>query len=138
MNAFINAINAALTAAHDYNEAIVKARECPEVKGKDADTVRAALLPIVAKKYDVPVIDGERKAKGTKVLDKTAAKYNTAKSALQRLTADIIGKVADKGEPPLSVPRHIAALAKQLADACEEYEQAKRLAATAIAEAFAK
>ena len=136
MSAFINAINAALTAAHDYNDAIVKARECTEVKGKSEEAVRAAVLPIVAKRYAVPVIDGERKAKGTKVLDKTAEKYNTAKSALQRLVADIVGASNGKGEE-LEVPEHIMALAAKLAKACNEYEQARKLAATAVAAAFA-
>lgn len=137
MNTFINAINAALNAATAYGKAIEDARQCPEVKGKGEDVVRAALLPIVAKFYAVPVIDGAGKAQGKKVLDKDAPKYEAAKKALQRLLADIMGKGSDKGEE-LQVPKHIAALAAQLAQACAEYEQSRKLASTALANAFAK
>lgn len=124
----------ALHCADLYGDTIAFMRG--KLKGKSADTVRATLLPVVGKHYAVPVIDGERKAKGTKVLDKTAEKYNTAKSALQRLVADIVGASNGKGEE-LEVPEHIMALAAKLAKACNEYEQAKRLAATAVAAAFA-
>ena len=137
MQAFINAINAALNAANVYVDAIAEARNCPEVKGKSEEAVRAALLPVVAAFYAVPLIDGDGKAKGRKVLDKAAPKYEAAKKALQRLLGDLMGKGSDKGEE-LEVPEHIAALAAKLAKACAEYEQARKLASTAIAAAFAK
>jgi hypothetical protein len=137
MQAFINAINAALNAAKVYGDAIAEARNCPEVKGKSEEAVRAALLPVVAAFYAVPLIDGDGKAKGRKVLDKAAPKYEAAKKALQRLLGDLMGKGSDKGEE-LEVPEHIAALAAKLAKACNEYEQARKLASTAIAAAFAK
>lgn len=38
----------------------------------------------------------------------------------------------------IAVPKHIAALAAQLATACQEYEGARKLATTAVANAFAK
>lgn len=137
MSDFITAINAALNAANAYGDAIAEARNCPEVKGKGEEAVRAALLPVVAAFYAVPLIDGEGKAKGRKVLDKAAPKYEAAKKALQRLMGDLMGKGSDKGEE-LEVPEHIAALAAKLAKACNEYEQARKLASTAIAAAFAK
>jgi hypothetical protein len=137
MSAFITAINAALNAAHAYGDALAKARECPEIKGKGEEAVRAALLPVVGAYYAVPLIDGEGKAKGRKVFDKAAPKYEAAKKALQRLLSDLMGKAVDKGEE-LEVPPHIAKLAAQLAQACAEYEQARKLASTAIAAAFAK
>jgi hypothetical protein len=137
MSDFITAINAALNAAHAYGEGLAKARTCPEVKGKSEEAVRAALLPVVAAFYAVPMIDGDGKAKGRKVLDKAAPKYEAAKKALQRLLGDLMGKGSDKGEE-LEVPEHIAALAAKLAKACNEYEQARKLASTAIAAAFAK
>lgn len=130
-------INAALDAAHAFATAVAEARKCPEVKDKDADGVREALLPIVAKYYGVALVDGQRKAAGRKVLDKDAASYEAANKALQRLTKAIIGEGSDKAEE-LTVPRHIAALAAQLAAACNEYEQARKLGATALANAFAK
>ena len=134
---FAKHITDALDAAVAYGTAMDAARKCPEVKGKSEDVVRVALLPIVAKFYAVPMVEGAGKAQGKKVLDKTAEKYEAAKKALQRLLADIMGNTADKGEE-LQVPKHIAALAAQLAEACAEYEQARKLASTALANAFAK
>ena len=80
----------ALNAANNYAEAIDGLRKlCAKL---DRDAARAEMLPIVAAFYKVPVVDGERKAAGTKVLDKDAPRYLAAKMALQRLLADIYGK----------------------------------------------
>lgn len=124
----------ALHCADLYGETIAFMRG--KLKGKSEDSVRATLLPIVGSHYAVPVVDGAGKAQGKKVLDKTAEKYEAAKKALQRLVADIMGKGSDKGDE-LEVPEHIAALAAKLAKACAEYEQARKLASTALANAFA-
>ena len=130
-------ITTTLDAAHAYSDGIAQARAHKSCKGKTPEELRPILLPIVAKYYAVPVIEGERKAKGTKVFDKDAKGYEAAKKALQRLIADIAGKTnADKEE--IEVPAHIAKLAAQLAQACAEYEQARKLASTALANAFAK
>lgn len=134
---FATHITAALNAATTYGAAIEEARQCPEIKGKGENVVRAALLPIVAGFYTVPLVDGAGKAQGKKVFDKAAPKYEAAKKALQRLLSDLMGKGSDKGDE-LEVPEHIAALAAKLAKACAEYEQARKLASTAIAAAFAK
>jgi len=130
-------IHNALNAAYAYNDEIVKARET--LKGKGADEVREALLPIVASypKFMVPLVDGQRKAAGKKVLDSTHAKYEAANKALQRLVKDILGVTKGQTEE-LAVPAHIAKLAAQLAAACNEYEEARKLANTALAAAFAK
>lgn len=128
-------IRNALNAAHSYGDSIQQARISLN-KCKSSDEIRTILLPIVADYYSVPVIEGERKAKGTKVLDKTAVKYEAAKKSLQRLVGDIVGDSAAKKEE-IEVPRHIAALAAQLAKACMEYEQARRIASTALSGAFA-
>ena len=64
--------------------------------------------------------------------------------AIDRATADFryhIVRPDAKGAKPsdeLAVPKHIAALAAQLAMACAEYEGARKLASTAVANAFAK
>jgi hypothetical protein len=128
-------IHTAINHAFAYEEQIELART--ELKGKGEADVRLALLPIVASypKYNVPMVDGKGKAEGKKVLDSTHPKYETAKKAYNRLVADIMGKTAGKGEG-LAVPAHIAKLAKALAEACKEYEQARKLASTAVAEAF--
>ena len=81
----------ALKSVHAYAEAIEGLRKA--LKGKGRDKVRATLLPYVAAFYGVPVIDGEGKAQGTMVLDKTHEKYEGARKALSRLTDSISGEV---------------------------------------------
>ena len=133
----INAIiTAALNAAKSYAEAIEAARNHPECKGKDADALRPVLLPIVAGYYAVPVKEGEGKAKGRKVLDKEAPKYEACNKALQRLIADIVGKTSAKDE--VEIPAEVLAAAAKLVKLANEYEGARSLAARALAAAFAK
>ena len=87
----------ALNSATSYAEAIDGLRQlCAKL---DRDAARAEILPIVAAFYKVPVIDGERKALGAKVLDKDAAGYETAKRAVSKLLADIYGEPKTKAEP---------------------------------------
>lgn len=87
----------ALNAASNYADAIDGLRKaCTKL---DRDAARAEILPVVAAYYKVPVVDGAGKAQGTKVLDKEAAAYETAKKALQRLLADIYGSATAKAEP---------------------------------------
>lgn len=130
-------ITTAINHAVAYDEQITLARA--ELKGKSEGDVRTALLPIVAAhpKYNVPVIDGEGKAKGTKVLDKTAEKYETAKKALQRLVADIMGKTADKGDK-YEIPEDMLAAAAKLVKLAQGYDEKvmRSLAAQALAAAW--
>lgn len=137
MTAFINAINTALNAATAYSKAIEEARQCPEVKGKGEDVVRAALLPIVAGFYAVPLVDGAGKAQGKKVLDKDAPKYEAAKKALQRLLADIMGKGSDKGDK-YEIPEEMLAAAAKLVKLAQGYDEKimRSLAAQALAAAW--
>lgn len=150
MNAFnikkhIEAMNAGTLSVEDAGDGALHCADVygatidymrSKLKSKSKDAVRARLFPVVAAHYDVPVIDGKGKAKGTKVLDSSAEGYEAAKKALQRLVADIVGKSDGKKEE-LEIPAHIAELAAKLAKACNEYEQARKLASTAIAAAFA-
>ena len=76
-------ITTALNSALAYGEAIELARK--DAKGMTRDAVRDVILPIVASKFAVALKDGEGKAKGAKVLDKDAPKYEAAKKAAQRL-----------------------------------------------------
>lgn len=135
----VNAVvHAALIAAHSYGDRIAELRT--HYQGKAQDEVRTALLPIVASfdKYQVPVIDGKGKAKGSKVLDKAHANYEACKKALQRLTADICGDAAGKTEEEeIEIPEEILAAAAALAALCQEYEGARKLASKAVALAFA-
>lgn len=62
-------------------------RDLPKAREKG----RAVLLPCVASFYAVPIVDGEGKAKGQKVFDSSAPKYEAAKTALRRMVNDIYG-----------------------------------------------
>ena len=69
-------------------------------------------------------------------------KYEAAKTTVRDVMLNLQGTTrrqatSDKAEP-IEVPAHIAALAAKLAAACAEYEQARKIAATAVAQAFAK
>jgi len=130
-------VHAALSAAHTYGEKIAALQAI--YKGKKPEAVRAALLPQVASfpKYAVPVIPGEGKAKGTMVLDSEHKNYEACRKALGRLVKDIVGGGSAKAEE-VEVPAEVLAAAAKLAKLCAQYEGARKLASTAIAQAFAE
>jgi len=67
------------------------------------------------------------------------ADAETAKRACNRFIERIIGEGKEKTKADsIEVPAHIAKLAAQLAKACNDYEQARKIANTAVAQAFAK
>lgn len=133
-------VHATLDSAHAYGAGIAQLRK--DFKGKDAQAIRAALLPCVASysKYGVPLVAGSGKAEGTKVLDKEHKNYEACRKALGRLVNDIMGKSSGATEQAeeLEVPEEILKAAQRLAKLCAEYEGARKLASTAIAQAFAK
>lgn len=102
-------INNALASAKAYADAIESARK--DAKGMTRDAVRTAILPTVASFYGVAVKAGEGKAEGTKVLDKDAPKYETARKALQRLLSDIVPSESSGKKETVSAPK---ALVKKL------------------------
>lgn len=128
----------ALNNADKFSTDISAIRNDDAVKAviTDREALRALLLPHVAAKRGCAVVPGERKAKGKMVLDSASPNYNTTKSDLDRLVKSVMGASSGKSEE-LEVPEHIAALAAKLAKACAEYEQARKLASTAVAAAFA-
>lgn len=130
-------VHAALDAAHTYAERITELRKV--YKGKTADEIRVDILPAVAsyKKYQVPVVKGEGKAEGTMVLDKEHKAYEACRKALQRIVKDILGESSGSTEE-IEVPEEILKAAQRLAKLCAEYEGARKLASTAVAQAFAK
>ena len=106
---------------------------------------RPVVMEWASKKYGVPLVESKSpRNKGEMVLDRAAEKFEAAKKAAQRLL-EALGGDADAQAKPASnkagqgveIPVHIAALAAKLAAACLEYEQSKKLAAQAVAEAFA-
>jgi hypothetical protein len=102
-------INNALASASSYAKAIDAARK--DAKGMTRDAVRTAILPTVAAYYAVPVKAGEGKAEGTKVMDKDAPKYETARKALQRLLSDVCPSESSAKKEVVTAPK---ALVKKL------------------------
>ena len=96
-------INNALSSAKAYASAIESARK--DAKGMTRDAVRIAILPVVASFYAVPVKAGEGKAEGTKVMDKDATKYETARKALQRLLSDICPSESSAKKEAVTAPK---------------------------------
>ena len=132
-------IHAALDNAFTYAEKIALLQVA--FKGKTADQIRDAIRPDVAsyKKYAVPFVDGKGKAVGTKVLDKDHPQYENCRKAVTNLTKAIVGVTSDTTETEeIEVPAEILKAAERLAKLCAEYEGARKLASTAIAQAFAK
>jgi hypothetical protein len=130
-------VHAVITAAFAYGEGIEQLRKA--FKGKERDVISKAIIGDVAShvKYQVPLVKGEGKAEGTMVLDKGHAKYEACRKALQRIVNDIMGK-SSAAKEEVEVPAEILAVAAKLAKMCAEYEDARKLASTAIAQAFAK
>jgi hypothetical protein len=132
-------IHDALDSAFTYAEKVALLQKA--FKGKTADQIRDAIRPDVAsyKKYAVPFVEGQGKAVGTKVLDKEHPQYENCRKAVTNLTKAIVGVTSDTTETEeIEVPAEILKAAERLAKLCAEYEGARKLASTAIAQAFAK
>ena len=82
--------NTLVLNALSTGEAYVKAIEAlkASLKGKKYDSAYALVMPIVATKYTVPLVDGKGKAKGRKVMKSTAKSYEAAKDAIQVILKD--------------------------------------------------
>lgn len=112
---------------------------------KTLEDCKPVVMEWASKKYNVALVESKSpRNKGEMVLDRAAEKFEAAKKAAQRLLealggdADAPAKAAsNKAGEGVEIPAHIAALAAKLAAACLEYEQSKKLAAQAVAEAFA-
>ena len=91
INSIASLVKLALDAVTTYNEGIAGLKAHLS-KGTHAEA-RAALLPHIASHpdYNTPLVDGKKKALGTKVLDKDHANYETARKALGRLVHDVMG-----------------------------------------------
>ena len=140
----LKAVEAGRAALAQYNEAIKAAR--PALKGKSEDAVRETIKPILSAFYAVPLIEGQRKAKGTKVFDSTAPQYEAAKAALRKVTEDLMGSGSDKADKPKAdqyeIPAELLKAAQALVELAQQYgDDAKvhrALAAQAVALAFTK
>ena len=78
------------------------------LKRKSRETVRATLMPLVGKFWTVKLVDGESKAKGSKVFDSSAENYENAKRDLYDLVVGICGKASSSGsKEAVAVPRKL-------------------------------
>ena len=100
--------------------------------GCDRDTVKATLLPIVAK-YENVALKVQGSGRVVMTGDKTAV--NTATRKLNRLIDAIVAKADDaKAKEEIEVPADVLAAAAAFWALCAEYESAGKLAATALAQ----
>lgn len=99
-----------------------------EFKGCDKDTVKATLLPIVAKYYGLST---KVQGSGRMVMQGAESDVSKATKRLTKLVSVITATVTDKVE--LDVPADVLAAAAKLWALCAQYEGAGKLAATAIA-----
>ena len=93
-----------------------------------------AAAKIIGEKYGVE--PHESRKGGTLTFAKDSAEEQRLKR-IRRLHPDMVKGASNKAGEEVEIPAHIAALAAKLAAACNQYEGAKRLAAQAVAEAFA-
>lgn len=104
------------------------------VQGMDRDAVRDAVIQRFAWKAGIVLtVQGT----GRIVWPKDDPRTEKAKRACNRFIEMVLGKAPTQAVE-LDVPADILAMAKKLVAACNEYEEASRLIATAIAKAKAK
>jgi hypothetical protein len=135
------------------NSATVTLREAAIAAGfptwEDAQPI---VLQWASKRYNVALVESQSpRNKGQTVLNRGVTKeekrrFEAAKTAVRYVREALTGDAdatagagsarGSKGEE-IEVPAEIAALAAKLAAACSQYEGAKKLAAQAVAEAFA-
>lgn len=142
-NKLIAALN---TFASAVNGATKSLREAAVAAGfHDWESAQPIVMQWASERYGVPLVESQSpRNKGEMVLDRSAARFEAAKTAVRYVREALCGDAdapakgkSNRAEPGVEVPAHIAKLAAQLAAACSEYESAKKLAAQAIAEAFA-
>ena len=89
INSISSLVKLALDAVTTYNDGVAGLRAHLS-KGTHAEA-RAALLPHIATYYGTPLLEGQKKALGTFVLDKEHATYEASRKALGRLVHDVMG-----------------------------------------------
>ena len=78
-----------------------------DLKRKSRETVRSTLMPFVGKFWGVAIVDGEGKAKGNKVFNKDAPKYENAKRDLYDLVKEICGSASSGKQEAVVVPKKL-------------------------------
>ena len=89
------------------------------LKRKSRETVRTTLMPLVGKFWSVKLIDGEGKAKGSKVFNSSAENYENAKRDLYDLVVGICGKASSSGskEPVVVSKKLVTNITNEIIDA---------------------
>ena len=88
-----------------------------ELKRKSRAVVRSTLMPFVGKFWGIAIVDGEGKAKGSKVFDKDAPKYENAKRDLYDLVTEICGADSSGKREAVAVPKKLVSnIAKEIID----------------------
>jgi len=110
-----------------------------------AEDARPLVIEWASTRYACPIVVSEsNRNKGQLVLDRKSPSFAAADKATRRLIDALTGDAdeaasakSEAAKDGIAVPAHIAKLAAALVAACNEYEGAKKLASTAVAEAFA-
>ena len=84
--------------------------------GDSAELIRQSIIHIIAAHCECPVVEGQRKAAGTYVLDKDAATYQAAKKRLQRWVLKIMGVVKPKASASKATPKKRVDAVKKVLD----------------------
>jgi hypothetical protein len=143
VNKFVSALN---TFAAASNNATRSLREAAVAAGfTTLEECKPVVLQWASVRHGVPLVKSESNVnKGALVLDRSHRSFEAAKKSAQRALEALKGDAdapatSTKGEKKegVEVPADIAALAAKLVALCNEYEGAKKLAAQAVADAFA-
>ena len=116
-------IDAAFASADTYTAKVEELQRL--LKGADRETVKDYVAPRAAKRYNAEYVDG-------KWTDSDCA----AKRYTNRLVLAILGKSSARKDE-VAIPAEILRAAEKLAALCNEYEQSRKIASTALAQAFA-
>jgi hypothetical protein len=138
-NAFIAALN---TFAAASNEIVRTLRQAAVDAGFNTwESAEPVVFEWASTRYNVGLVESKSpRNKGAMVLDRSAANYEAAKTAIRRVREAMIGDVTKpsaKAEET-EIPEELIAAAAKLAKLAQQYEGARSLASKALALAFAK
>jgi hypothetical protein len=126
---------AALNAAATFQQRVADIRAAlPAATLADKTVCADALRPGVAQYYGIKL---DPKGTGRLVFPAAHADSETARRALSRLVAAVIGAESSKASDDVEIPAELLAAARKLAKLANQYEGARKLASKALAAAFA-
>jgi hypothetical protein len=125
-------VNTFILAAASYEDAMAKLQDAYRGDKLSPADLRLALAMALVHHHPSKYAGQMDRATGQTVRDSALRKQ------VNRYASAIMGKGAAKPSEEIGVPKHIQELANKLAQACAEYESARKLCNTAVATAFAK